>query len=302
MKLKIRNENFNAFSAQWEEGLQALFQSLSTEWDNILKDQKIEDMHEFMGKWVEGVRDLVRELHPEETILPGREASDDHLSSQDKKITSLEPTLISQVENHEILRMIKKLQQDVLMSEGQSAAPLWLLFLEVAGDKGAGSLNIPVNLENLYQGMVVLETQYPWSITDIEILKGQKAILHLRNLNSLQSMKLEGTLTLTNSRVDQKINLILKVKDTKSIKEVGKILLKSLPHASIAHQLLWNLWEGTQENRESTTEDQKTKFYLLLLACGTIWTSFVNPGLYPTMLSILSSLGLGQIIKVIRDR
>ena len=85
-------------------------------------------------------------------------------------------------------------------------------------------------------------------------------------------------------------------------KDVSKILENSIPDASKAHQLLWKLYDETQAIRGDAPSDPKTNYILLLLSCGTIAASFMEPWLYKSMTFMLSSLSLGKIIKYIKER
>ena len=170
--------------------------------------------------------------------------------------------------------------------------------------KDVSPLFIPASLKNLYQGTIIIGINDFGFIHNPSVLQGKDAILHWKDPKSQETMEIEGRMTWTQSEVDPRIKINLTINDVKRNKEAIKILENSLCDVSKAHQLLWNLWDKTQETRESAPDDddKKTNLYLLLLACGTILTSFTNPILYQTMQYTLSALGLGKIIRFIRGR
>jgi hypothetical protein len=75
----------------------------------------------------------------------------------------------------------------------------------------------------------------------------------------------------------------------------------SLPDASKDAQVLWKLWEKTKAGRTSSEDDHKANFILLLLACGTVASSLMDPRLYQTMNYLLSAFGLGKLIHFFRE-
>ena len=76
------NDGSHAFRAKLDGELQVLFQSLSAEWENTLKDRNEEDLDAFMAKWVEGVRDFFekRRILFQESKRPARLPSESKYS------------------------------------------------------------------------------------------------------------------------------------------------------------------------------------------------------------------------------
>ncbi len=135
--------------AGWEESLQALFQSLLEDWENPQQAKKSEDLDVFMAKWVEGVQ----AIFALEAITPGKEESQDRLSSQDMNLPASEKSLgqrgkskspknlksltnLNQVESETVLRMIEKMSRDSQRSKTEATVPWLSLSLEVKADKG----------------------------------------------------------------------------------------------------------------------------------------------------------------------
>ncbi|MCL4502591.1 MAG: hypothetical protein M1438_12195 [Deltaproteobacteria bacterium] len=284
-------EDLHGFRAKLDGELQVLFQSLSAEWENTLKNRKEEDMNAFMAKWVEGVRDFFEK----ENIIAGIEEPQNRRSGQN---------ILYPAETDAMLRMIGNLRKKADRPKKKLTSPPLSLYLKIKMRKGDGPLLIPASLKNLYQGTIIIEINDFGSVNNPNALQGKEAILHWRDSKSQETMEIGGIMTWEPYGVGPKIKINLTTKDVKNNRKATKILENSLSDVSKAHQLLWNLWDKTQETRESASDeyDQKTNFYLLLLACGTILTSFTNPVLYQTMHYSLSFLGLGKIIRFIRGR
>ena len=284
------NEDLQAFRAKLDEELQVLFQSLSAEWENTLKERNDEGLNAFMAKWVEGVRDFFEK----ENIIPGIEAPQGRRPNQD---------ILNPAETDAMLQMIGKLHNQAERPKKESTSPPLAIFLKVKM-KGVNPLFIPASLKNLHQGTIITEINDFGVIRNPYVLQGKDAILHWKDPKSQKTMEIEGKMTWTQSEVDPRIRINLTINDVKRHKEATKFLENSLCDVSKAHQLLWHLWDKTQEIREFAPDDddKKTNLYLLLLACGTLLTSFTNPVLYQTMQYTLSALGLGKIIKFIRGR
>lgn len=293
----------NRDMAELEEGLQDLFRSLSQEWDDALKAKKKEKLDAFMGKWVEGVSNLFAD----KDIMSGKEGRQDHLprrglnhpsAEQSEKQTSL--TSISPSETETIMRMIEKLHRDAQRSETESNTPLLSLLLEVKADKDVKSLTIPVSLKNLYQEMVILEVSNFKGIKDPQNLQKKKASLRLTDRENRESMNIDGVLTWAPPAFGGKNEINLSIDKHKN-KDASIILEKLLPHASKAHLLLWNMYDEMKVTQGKPT-DQKSNFILLLLACGTIASSFMEPKLFQSMQYVLSALSLGKVFKFIKKR
>ena len=87
------NDGSHAFRAKLDGELQVLFQSLSAEWENTLKDRNEEDLDAFMAKWVEGVQDFFEK----ENIIPRIEEPQGRRLSQN---------ILNPAETDAMLRMI----------------------------------------------------------------------------------------------------------------------------------------------------------------------------------------------------
>jgi hypothetical protein len=276
-----------------EKELQELFASLSKEWDCALKSQKKEDADAFMAKWVEGVQALCAKTN----ILSGKEDR-----CPDKLTSSQGPKVLTPLETEAMRRLVKKLHIDAQRSETESVSPLLSLSLEVKSNRRAQSFMIPVSLMNLYQGMVVLEADYLGVLKNLRTFQRKKATLCLTDQQNQKTMNIDGIMTWTPSKIDNKIAINLRMEGLEKNKEATKILENSFPAASKTQQLLWKLWDETQATKGEEISEQKTNFILLLFACGTLAAGFIEPWLYKSMQFILSSLSLGKIIKVIKER
>ena len=115
-------------------------------------------------------------------------------------------------------------------------------------------------------------------------------------------MNIDGVMSWSPSASDNKINLTLRMESKPNNKEVSKILENLLPGASKDYQLLWNLWDETHVISGSAPTDQKINFILLLLASGTIASSFMDPRLYQSMQYVLGALSLGKVFNFLRKR
>jgi len=302
MQLKDPKVNPDESASQWEKELQGLFRSLSKEWGDTREAKKIEDLHPFMAKWVEGVQ----ELCDKENIIPGKEQLQENLSKHTCEIPNpaeappaplpLRPA-VKQGETDALLNMIEKMHLDDQLSEKEAAAPPFSLLLEIKDGTPSGLQGIPVHLKNLYPQIIILQVDKNRFLRDSETLQAKEAVLHLTESQSQKTTKFQGSVSWTQSKAEHKILLSFKMRDEKSYQAIRHNLEDCLPDASKAHQLLWNLWDKTQKTEHVTPEDKKTNFYLLLLACGTLWTSFVDPFLFQTMQCILAALGSGKIIK-----
>jgi len=140
--------------------------------------------------------------------------------------------------------------RDVEMAETESNTPTPSLRLEIKGDKGQKSVTIPVNLKNLYSGMVLLEVNSFGFIEDPETLQGKQAILRVM---SAEATSINGIMTWTYNATDQIIKINLRMQDTPPNKLASKILESWLPATSTSKELkgFWSLWDKTQANREA---------------------------------------------------
>ncbi len=300
--------------AGWEESLQTLFQSLLKDWENPEQAKKNEDLDIFMAKWVDGVQ----AIFALEAATPGKEESQDRLSSQDMNLPASEQSLgqrgeskspnelksltaLNQVESETLMRMIEKMYRDSQRSKTEATVP-WLSLSKVKADKGVIAPLIPVRLKNLCHGMIELEFNDLGFINNPQTLQGEKATLHLKDTESQKAMNIEGTLNLTQAAHDKTINLTLRMKNEQSNKAASKILENSLRTASTDIRLLRQLWDKTKTIQEATPTNQKANFMLLLLACGTLASSFLDPALFRSMQCLLSAMGIEKLIEFIRER
>ena len=301
--------------AGWEESLQTLFQSLLKDWENPQQAKKSENLDAFMAKWVEGVQ----AIFVLEAITPGKEESQTRLSSQDMNLPASEKSLgqrgkskspkklksltnLNQVESETVLRMIEKMSRDSQRSKTEANVPWLSLSLEVKVDKGAEAPLIPVRLKGLYQGMIELEFSNLGFINNPQTLQGKKATLHLTDMESQKAANIEGTLNLTQATYDEKINLTLKMKNEQANKAASKILENSLRTASTDTRMLRQLWDETKTIQVAIPTGQKANFMLLLLACGTLASSFLDPNLFRSMHCLLSAMGIEKLLEFVRER
>ena len=186
------------------------------------------------------------------------------------------------------------------MSDSAANVPLLALSLELKVGKGAGSHLIPVTLKNLSSEMVALEAETFEGIRNPETLQGKNAILRLTDPKSQECVDINAIMTWTQSQVDKKINVILKILNAQSNRPASKVIENS-PFAILKEtQKFWNLWDDTHLTREDI--DKRDNFLLLCLACGTIGSSFIDLKTYQTMHYLLSVIGLGNVIKILRER
>jgi hypothetical protein len=183
------------------------------------------------------------------------------------------------------------------MSDTASDVPLLALSLELKVGNGPGAHLIPVTLKNLSSGMVVLEADNFEGIRNPETLQGKKAILRLTDPKSQEFVDINAIMTWTQANIDKKINVILKILNTQANRPTSK---NSLPAASKDTQSSWNLWDETEMTEEHV--DHRDNFLLLCLACGTIGSSLLEPKTFQTMQYLLSVIGLGNVIKFLRER
>jgi len=236
----------------------------------------------------------------------------DHLSDQTMNVPSIEESLrledalrslkeltttISPGELEAISEIVANLNRDAERSDPASDVPLLALALELKVGNGAGAHLIPVTLKNLSSEMVALEADNFEGIKNPETLQGKKVILRLTDPKSQESVDINAIMTWTQSQVDKKINVILKILNTQSNRPASK---NSLPAASQDTQRFWNLWDETKMTEEYV--DQRDNFLLLCLACGTIGSSLLDPKTFQTMNYLLSVIGLGNVIKFLRER
>jgi len=149
--------------------------------------------------------------------------------------------------------------RDAGISDTESSAPTPSLQLEIKGDKGQKSLTIPVNLRNMYSGMVVLEVNSFGFIRDPETLQGKQASLRMMSPENPESMSINGIMTWTYNKTDQIITINLRMQAGQTNKPASKILENSLPSASGEMKRLYTLWDETQANRESISTRLKAK-------------------------------------------
>ncbi len=247
--------------------------------------------------------------------MSGKEERPNHLSSQDLNVPLSEESLsreealsslkelmptINPLELAAVTEMFKNLHGEGEMPKKPAGVPSLSLSLEIEAGKGVKSHLIPVTFKNLDSEMVVLEANKFEGISNPETLQGKIAILHLTDPESQESININAIMTWTQSTDDQKINLILKILNTQSPKPASKILENSLLAASKDTRRSWNLWDKTQETPESI--DQRDNILLLMLACGTIGSGLLDPKTFQTMQYLLSVIGLGKIIRIIRGR
>jgi hypothetical protein len=294
--------------AGWEESLQTLFQSLLKDWENPQQAKINEDLDIFMAKWVDGVQ----AIFALEAITPAKEESPDLLSSQDMNLPATEKsfgrrgksksTTLIPVESATVMRMIEKMSRGSQRSKTEGTVPRLSLSLEVKADKGEEAPLIPVRLKNLCQGMIELEFNDLGGINNPQTLRGKKATLHLTDAESQKAVNIEGTLNLTQAEHDEKINLTLRMKNEQANKAASKILENSLRTASTDTRMLRQLWDKTKTIQEATPNDQKANFMLLLLACGTLASSFLDPALFRSMECLLSAMGIEKLLEFVRER
>ena len=142
------------------------------------------------------------------------------------------------------MSMVEKMHPDAQRSETETTAPFLSMLLEVKAPNRAESFMIPVKLQNLYQGMVVLGIDSPMFINP-QTLRGKHATLRLTDPESQKSMHIDGLLNLTPSH--KEIYLTLRYENVQKNKPAIKILENSLPFASKDIQRLWSLWDKSQE-------------------------------------------------------
>ena len=221
-------------------------------------------------------------------------------SKSPKKLKSL--TTLNQVDSETVLRMIEKMSRDSQRSKTEATVPWLSLSLEVKADKGADAPLIPVRLKNLDKGMIELEFNNLGFINNPQTLRGKKATLHLTDTESQKSMNIEGTLHLIQATHDEKINLNLRMENEPSNKAARKILENSLRTASTDTRMLRQLWDETKTIQGAIPTGQKANFMLLLLACGTLASSFLDPDLFRSMQCLLSAMGIEKLLGVVRER
>lgn len=239
----------------------------------------------------------------------------DNLSDQTMNVPSIEESLsredalrsfmeltstISPLELEAITEIVENLHRNAEMSDHALNVPLLPLSLELKVGKGAGAHLIPVTLKNLSSEMLALEADGFEGIRNPETLQGKKVILRLTDPKSQESMNINAVMTWTQAKTDQKINVILKILNAQSNRPASKISENSPLASAKDTQRFWNLWDETQMTRESV--DQRDNFLLLCLACGTIGSSFFDPKTFQTMQYLLSVIGLGNVIKFLRER
>jgi hypothetical protein len=250
-----------------------------------------------------------------EAAVLERERRPDNLSGQAMNVPSTEESLsredtlrsfkeltttVSQMELDAITEIVENLHRDAEMTDPASDAPLLALSLELKVGKGAGAHLIPVTLKNLSSEMLALEANSFEGIRNPETLQGKKAILRLTDPKSQESMNINAVMTWTQPKTDQKINIILKILNAQSHRPASKISENSPLATSKETQWFWNLWDETKLTKEYV--DQRDNFLLLCLACGTIGSSFIDPKTFQTMQYLLSVIGLGNVIKFLRER
>ncbi len=298
------DDNLDAFMAKWEEGLQALSESLSKERENALQAGESDDLAAFMAKWETELQALYAEAVGE--YAAAEEKRQDQPTPATAKIPAHKrggrrhaPIIpkkpcsfadISPMQAATIMGMVEK----VLLKAQKSTKPLLSLGLEVNLGKFANSFMIPVTLKNLYQGMVVLQVDDLNFIKNPEDLQGQKAILRLQGPSGQESLSITGTMTWKESTLDRKIHINLKMQSAQRVKQASKMLEQALPAASQDSIQLWNLWDKTQAIRESASIN-RNNFYLMLVAFGTIASSFIDPVLFQSMRGLLSGLAILKI-------
>ena len=299
--------------AGWEESLQTLFQSLLKDWENPQQAKINDDLDIFMVKWVDGVQ----AIFALEAVTPRKEESQDRLWSQDmslpasekyleqqgkskspKKLKSL--TTLNQVGSETVLRMIEKMYRDSQRSKTEATVPRLSLSLELKADKGAEAPLIPVRVKNLYQEMIELECNDLGFINNPQPLQGKEATLHLTDKESQKAVNIEGTLNLTQATHDEKINLTLRMENKKLNKAASKILKNSLQTASTDTLRLRQLWDEVKTIQEVIPTGQRANFMLLLLACGALASSFLDPTLFRSMQCLLSAMGIEKLLEFVR--
>ncbi len=150
--------------------------------------------------------------------------------------------------------------------------------------------------------MIELEFSNLGFINNPQTLQGKKATLHLTDMESQKAANIEGTLNLTQATYDEKINLTLKMKNEQANKAASIILENSLRTASTDTRMLRQLWDETKAIQVAIPTGQKANFMLLLLACGTLASSFLDPNLFRSMHCLLSAMGIEKLLEFVRER
>ena len=171
-----------------------------------------------------------------------KERRSDNLSGQAKNVPSIEESLswedtlrsfkeltatISPKELEAISEIVENLHRDAEMSDSAPNVPLLALSLELKVGKGAGAHLIPVTLKNLSSEMVALEADTFEGIRNPETLQGKNAILRLTDPKSQESVDINAIMTWTQSQVDKKINVILKILNAQSNRPASKVFENS---------------------------------------------------------------------------
>ncbi len=209
-------------------------------------------------------------------------------------------TTISPGELAAITDMVKNLHREAEISAPEARAPVLSLALEITGDNGAEPHSIPVTLKSLCSEMVVLNVDGLEGIADPATLQGKIVTLRLTDPASQESMKINAIMTWTQSQGAKEITVILRMLNTQPDNPASETL-GDLPKAALIEaQWFRNLWKDIPLTREEV--DRRDNFLLLCLACGTIGSSFFEPRTFQTMQYLLSVVGLGNVIKLLRER
>ena len=147
--------------------------------------------------------------------------------------------------------------------------------------------------------MIELEFSNLGFINNPQTLQGKEATLHLTDMESQEAANIEGTLNLTQATRDEKINLTLRIKNEQTNKAASKILENSLRTVSTDTRMLRQLWD---ETKEAIPTGQRANFMLLLLACGTLVSGFLDPALFRSMQCLLSAMGIEKLFEFVRAR
>jgi hypothetical protein len=301
MQTKLPDEDL----ANMDDRLQALFRSLAQEWEDTAKAKKKVDPDAFMAKWVAGVQAI---FSTEDLPLGAKQPPDNLVSqglSASEEFPGKPPTpqpLISQAEKEALLHIMANLPGSSKRTAPPAAAPLFSLLLEVKPEKGLPAEMIPVRLKNLYQGTVVLEVNKFGVLRNPQILQEKKGLLHLTNLETQESLNITGRLTWIASKAEQKLRLNLNFPDNKSNKAATKFLEHCLAAAPKDRKKLWEMWDKIRLIQETAPSDQRDKYILLLLTCGTLASGFLDPKLFWAMKYMFASMGVGKIIKFFQER
>jgi len=175
------------------------------------------------------------------------------------------------------------------------------VFLEISGQEGTESFQVPVIIRSISGGVVTLEIRDLWFRMDSETLNGRATCLRLETAGNDGSTNIEGTVNWTKFTGGGKGRLSLGMKLANPGLMADKVLEDLIPHTPTDLKKLWEHWDQAKIGQVTACRTGKIHSALLGLALGVIIFKLVEPKSFNTLTDLIISMcGLVGTIEAIR--